>query len=122
MHTSTFKSCRIHHNGDISDGYFFITNKDSTSKAIGKKAEIKYQSLAALKKLNLENKKTITLVGLKDVNSYSNSYSEFDDKITVLVKDIQCFIAADYIDKIKDKLWDSDNKVVLKIAKLLGIK
>lgn len=41
MHTSAYMSCRIHHNGGF-DGNIYITNKDSTSKPVGEKAEISY--------------------------------------------------------------------------------
>ncbi len=116
MHTSAFHSCRIHHNGGY-DGNIYITNEDSTSKAIGKKATIKF---TCQKLINLYKKvKDQEKVTIKSIPGESDN-----EEITILVVDIDNFIICRLIDKIREKFDDdkTSNETIRKIAGILGIK
>jgi hypothetical protein len=114
MLTDTFNSCRIHHNSDYA-GDIYITNEDSTSNAIGKKATIKFtcQNLFNLYE-KVKAQEVITISGLND--------DDIDDEITILVEDMKSFTLCRIEYKIRDKLNTISNENLLKIADILGIK
>jgi hypothetical protein len=78
MHTSAFKTCRIHHNGDY-DGDNIITNEDSTSKPIGTKVSVKidFKDIVAL------------YILYQDKRPKSVIFFDKESKITVSFADIK---------------------------------
>jgi hypothetical protein len=115
MHTDAYKSCRIHYNGGY-DGYIYITNEDSTSKPLEKKANIRF---TCRKLLNLyekvKNQKTVTIHGLRG--------SDGNSEITILVEDIKRFKMCRLDEKIREKLdHNISTERLLKIAEILEIK
>ena len=132
MHTSAFKSCRIHHDGDY-ENEIIITNMDSTSEAIGTPSDIRFTVRKLINfQRNLErsnfkencewitgkrarpNNYTVTIKGLKG--------SDCGKEITILQKDIEDFLALRLMSKIEEKLEGAPYSSVVKIAQELRIK
>jgi hypothetical protein len=96
MHTSVFESCRIHYNGDV-----ILTNEDSTSKSISDKStiEIPIEQLEAAYNISDFGVSQITIFDTKDKNNKS---------ITVLKKDVESFLKYRLLDKITNKLNNTE--------------
>jgi hypothetical protein len=113
MHTSAFKTCRIHHNGDY-DGDIIVTNEDSTSEPIGKKVTVEGFQFEAILSIYLQNRnkklRTIVIgVGLS--------------KIEVAFKDIEAFVSCMLADRCIGKLEGcSGIDTLIKIARILKVK
>lgn len=116
MHTTTFNSCRIHHNGDY-EGEIYISNKGTTEKPIGVIAEISL-TVNELKTIlkHTKNKPEVTIKTLSD--------KDCDPQITILTSDIELFFHNRLLTKIQEKLETQDIKfkTMKQIAELLRIK
>lgn len=99
MHTSAFETCLIHHNGGY-DGDVYITNEDSTSKPIGKKATIQFSS-KELVKLGERGRRGI--VTLKSI-SKDPKEEEHGKQITIARKDVENYAYDVLMDKVTRKL------------------
>jgi hypothetical protein len=117
MHTSAFKSCRIHHNGGY-DGDVIITNQDSTSKPVGAKSEIRttFVGLVKVYKKASRNPKTLKGGRIKLVDS-----TNANDTILILFEDLEGFLDCAIIDKISEMSWDLPHKKLMAVAKILNI-
>jgi hypothetical protein len=93
MHTSAFKTCRIHHNGDY-DGDNIITNEDSTSKPIGTKVSVKidFKDIVAL------------YILYQDKRPKSVIFFDKESKITVSFADVESFVMGALMDRCVEKL------------------
>lgn len=107
MHTSAYKSCRIHHNGDFN-GDIYITNKDSTSKPVGDKAEIAYttEKLIAFFQAHRESKPE--KAWLSNLNPEEEELKEDERQIEILFSDIEKYFEDVLIDKIHEEMNDMD--------------
>ena len=116
MHTSAFKSCRIHHNSGY-EGDIYITNEDSTSIPIGEKATVKftYRKLVNFYSINTGVNKTLIIKGLKEDKDKPSS-------ITILSADVRDLITESLIQKISDRINNLNYVQVTIVANVLGIK
>lgn len=118
MHTSAYESCRIHHNGAY-DGDIFITNKDSTSTPIEKKAEIRYTSEGLITRFRMHKKMSSQS---RTIIIESNTGGD-DPEIEILFTDIQSYVEDVLIDKVKEKFDEECSFEDLeKIADILNIE
>jgi hypothetical protein len=122
MHTTALESCRIHHNGDY-EGEIIITNKDSTSKAIGTICTIKYitQELVGLQR-RLEFSYHDQIRPLNGQVTLKGIDPEYGKEITVLQKDVETFLAIRLVSKIVEKVEQASYESLGKIAQELEIK
>ena len=100
MHTSAYKSCRIHHNGAY-DGDIYITNKDSTSDPVSTKAKIAFTTkglISLFMKHKYSKPKTIVIKG--------DSKEECDSEIKILFMDLRSYVEDILIDQINEKMKD----------------
>jgi hypothetical protein len=122
MHTTEYKSCRIHHNGDYSDE-IYITNKDQTSKPVGSPAVIRsstdlmftYAECGRISRVSA--KKKITIPGIAETG--------YDEKITVLFEDVKAYVDNVLMDRILTKVEKWDSKIrhdqIIAVAQILKI-
>jgi hypothetical protein len=113
MHTSAFKTCRIHHNhnGDYG-GDVIITNEDSTSHAIGTKASVKIDFKDVIATYIRYRERPETVVFL-----------DKESNITVSFDDIESFVELVLIDRCVEKIETlTDIKELKQIARILGVK
>jgi hypothetical protein len=119
MHTSAYESCRIHHNGDYW-GDIYITNKDSTSKPVREKAEIRYTAEKLVSFFLVKREEKCCSVVLNNIDTDPE-----DKEIVVLFSDIEMFYQDILIDGIKEKIDQldevDDTKKLEQIAELIGL-
>lgn len=124
MHTSAYRSCRIHHNSGF-DGDVTITNEDSTSIPIGKKASISYSTEGLISAFKIHQR---SMSGMdsrhKTVIIESNLKEGYDSEIEITFIDIQSFVEDVLTSKIEEELESSEipYKDLEKIAHILKIK
>jgi hypothetical protein len=120
MHTSAYKSCRIHHNGDF-DGDIYITNKDSTSKPVGEKAEIEYTTEKLIAFFQAHRESKLKKVVLSNLNPEGEELKEDEQLIEILFSDIEAYYEDVMIDKIHEGMNDMDCSLdkLEKISKIL---
>jgi hypothetical protein len=120
MHTSAYESCRIHHNGDF-DGDIYITNKDSTSKPVGEKAEIAYTTEKLIAFFQAHRESKLKKVVLSNLNPEGEELEEDEQLIEILFSDIEKYYEDVLIDKIREEMNDMDCSLdkLEKISKVL---
>ena len=119
MHTSAFKSVRIHYDNSFY-GECCLTNDDSSSTAVGKKTYIQSDMSTLIylyKKNKIKNPETVKIEGT------TIGASEKKETITILFSDLKDLMKRLFVERITKKLEEGVSLDRLeRIGTILGIK
>ena len=119
MHTSAFKSVRVHHDGNYY-GECYLTNYDSSSTAIGRKTYIQ-SDMSVL--INLYKKNKIKKPEAVKIEGITIGASEKKETITILFSDLKDLMKRLLVNRITQKMEEGVSFDRLeRISTILGIK